>query len=296
MPADRRPATSRNSATTSAEWSRRAELVALGVDDRSLRRAVATGEVDPHSRRACTRAPTCPRRSASPCGTGACSRCVSVARRRGLWVLPLDDLVHVSMPPNGHSHASRLVHVRAALERAVPHSRLRCRWSMRCCRSEAAIGADAFFATLESALPPATLDGSGSRGLCSRGSPSRRAGSWTSLGSDAESGLESLLRLRLHRIGLTLRTQVEIPGVGASTSSSGIGSSSRSTAGRTTTSPRSDTRTSCAMPSPLRTASHTLRFDYALVVHDWPLVEAADPRERSSAGSTSASRVAGRRR
>ena len=65
--------TSAASAITSAEWLRPRELVAYGVDARSLRRAVASGDGRPCSAGTVRELLTCPQRSASRCGTGACS-------------------------------------------------------------------------------------------------------------------------------------------------------------------------------------------------------------------------------
>jgi len=92
---------------------------------------------------------------------------------------------------------------------------------------------------------------------------------------DADSGLESLLRLRMHILGVQLESQVRIAGVGkvdfviagrlvleVDGKENHDGSTQR----------HKDLRRDAI-------ASHlgfeTLRFDYAQVLHDWPTVQAA---------------------
>ena len=135
-------------------------------------------------------------------------------------------------------------------------------------------GEDAFFATLESALHTGVLTGAGRGELRARITESAR---WLVdlARSDAESGLESLLRLRLQRLGLRLRTQVEIPGVGRVDFVLGdrIILEVDGRQGHDDAEGRHRDRVRDVVA-----AAHgfeTLRFDYALIVHDWPTVEQA---------------------
>ncbi|WP_435749299.1 DUF559 domain-containing protein [Microbacterium sp. PMB16] len=93
--------------------------------------------------------------------------------------------------------------------------------------------------------------------------------------ADADSGLESLLRLRLHLLGLRLDRQVNILGVGrvdfvieerlileVDGKENHDGASMRH---------KDLTRDAAASAL----GYESLRFDYAQVVHDWPTVQAA---------------------
>ena len=93
--------------------------------------------------------------------------------------------------------------------------------------------------------------------------------------ADADSGLESLLRLRLHLLGIRLDCQVSIPGVGrvdfvldarlileVDGKENHEGASMRH---------RDLTRDAAASAL----GYESLRFDYAQVVYDWPAVQAA---------------------
>ena len=92
---------------------------------------------------------------------------------------------------------------------------------------------------------------------------------------DAESGLESLVRLRLHLIGVEVRTQVAVAGVGrvdfviegrvileADGRENHDGPSQRH---------RDLMRDAAAS----RLGFETLRFDYAMILHTWDVVVAA---------------------
>lgn len=153
--------------------------------------------------------------------------CISRLRLAGLWVLDDDDgSVHVVLPRHGHRRRSHMdctcvVHWVAADprgDRTTLVEALRC---LLACRGE-----ESFFVALESAMRKRIVTETVVARL--RDSiPSK----WRWLVDfarwDADSGLESLLRLRLRTLGITLASQVEIPGVAASTSSSAIDSSSR---------------------------------------------------------------------
>lgn len=92
--------------------------------------------------------------------------------------------------------------------------------------------------------------------------------------SDAQSGLESLLRLRLHLLGIRLDCQVPVPGVGRVDFVVGgrvileaDGKENHSQAKR-----HADLKRDAAASA---LGYETLRFDYAMIVHDWPTVVAA---------------------
>ncbi len=198
---------------------------------------------------------------------------MSVARSRGLWVLPIDQVVHVSLPPNGHSHphddCTCIQHWNALQFDSTEVSLVDALLQIRGCHGE-----DAFFATLESALHQGVLSAEGRAELRERITESAR---WLVdlARTDSESGLESLLRVRLHRLGISLHTQVEVPGVGRVDFvlgdrlilevDGGLGHEGLENR-------RKDLLRDAVA------AGHgfdTLRFDYEMVVHDWPVVEAA---------------------
>ncbi|WP_308488884.1 endonuclease domain-containing protein [Microbacterium sp. ASV81] len=204
---------------------------------------------------------------------GGALTCVSVLRMRDVWVLSDSTAVHVWLGPDHHPQRHRdcacVSHFYkgrpplgvADLETALVHIR-RCE------------GDEAFFAAYESAWR---------KGLLSRAARERiRAALPASARwlvdvarADAGSGLESLLRLRLHLIGIRLDCQVRIPGVGvvdfviggrliieADGRENHDGSSLR----------HKDLRRDAAAS---RLGYETLRFDYAQIVYDWPAVQAA---------------------
>jgi very-short-patch-repair endonuclease len=252
--------------------ARRSELGEHGVDSRSLRRAVETGTVT-RIRPGVYADPSLSAPIRSALRHGGVLACVSVARQLGLWVLPLDDVVHVSLPPHGHAHpheGCRCVQHWNALESSrTAVSLIDALLQIRGCHGE-----DAFFATLESALHAGVLDEVGRDALRERMTESAR---WLVdlARSDADSGLESLLRLRLHRLGLELHTQMEVPGVGRVDFVVGdrLIIEVDGMAGHDDEPSRHKDRLRDAVA-----AAHgylTIRFDYALVVHDWPIVEDA---------------------
>lgn len=133
-------------------------------------------------------------------------------------------------------------------------------------------GEEPFFAALESALRQGLLGEDARRRL--RSALPRRAECLIDFArSDADSGLESLLRLRLRRLGLTLATQVEIGGVGRVDFVIGdcliLEADGRTHDGDARH--RDRTRDAVAMAL----GFVTLRFDAAQILHDWPLVESA---------------------
>ncbi|HET6671983.1 MAG TPA: type IV toxin-antitoxin system AbiEi family antitoxin domain-containing protein [Agromyces sp.] len=136
------------------------------------------------------------------------------------------------------------------------------------------LGEEHFFVALESAMKKRLIDSPQLARLRTRISKKHRwlveFARW-----NADSGLESLLRLRLRSLGLSLASQVKVPGVGLVDFVLGdrliievdgkpnhVGVSER----------HKD------LVRDVVAAAHgfdTLRFDYALVIHDWEIVEAA---------------------
>jgi very-short-patch-repair endonuclease len=136
------------------------------------------------------------------------------------------------------------------------------------------LGPEAFFAAFESAWNQNLIDRR-ARSEVRAALPARFRWLVDIARPDAQSGLESILRLRLHRLGIFLESQIWIDGVGrvdfvldgciileVDGRENHEGPSLR----------RRDLRRDAA--AAVR-GYETLRFDYALVIHDWPIVEAA---------------------
>ncbi|MFT4260512.1 DUF559 domain-containing protein [Microbacterium sp.] len=209
---------------------------------------------------------------------GGALTCRRALRLHGIWMLDGGESeeaeVHVWMGGRGrtlhdradcgciaHHHSGRAGLGIAPVEEALLHA-------YHCLDEET------FFAALESALAQRKLRRPGLARLRAR-VPSH--GRWLIdlARFDAESGLESLLRLRLHRLGIRLECQVEIPTVGRVDFVVGgrLILEADGRANHESPTRRHADRVRDAAASVL--GYETLRFDYAQIVHDWPAVEAA---------------------
>ncbi|MEV4687904.1 endonuclease domain-containing protein [Microbacterium sp. LWH3-1.2] len=133
-------------------------------------------------------------------------------------------------------------------------------------------GDEAFFAALESALRQGMLDDA-SRERLKLTLPAASRWLVDFARSDADSGLESLVRLRLRTHGLALTPQVAVPGVGVVDFV--IGDCLIVEADGDTHDGPSRHRDRVRDAVAMALGFVTLRFDYALIVHDWEAVEAA---------------------
>ncbi|BDV31304.1 hypothetical protein Microterr_19640 [Microbacterium terricola] len=204
--------------------------------------------------------------------------CVSAARHLGLWVLDDSADVHVWMHRNGRRHHPRLPSPCGCTEHwddgppvdsfgtpSVP----RVLRQILSCR-----GVEEFFVALESALRQRLLTAEGHQWLHTHTNEAARAAMRLAR-SDADSGLESLVRWRLRGHGLRVCTQAEVFGVGRVDLLVGdrliIEVDGRDNHDDTSHRHKDLVRDAHAAAWGYR----TLRFDYAMVVHDWDLVEAA---------------------
>ena len=254
--------------------ARTAELFRAGVDAYSLKAAVRSGVVT-RVREGVFATRETPAEVVSAAAHGGVLGCVNRIREAGLWMLDGDDgRVHVSMVRNGRSR----IHVECrCLVHWSGHESERGRSTLVDALAQvlACRGEETFFTALESAMRRGIVDPAALDRVRARVPKMHRwlidFARW-----NADSGLESLLRLRLHRIGLELDSQVEVPGVGRVDfvlgerlvlEVDGVPGHADTAASRH----KDLVRDAVA-------AAHglvTLRFDYALVVHDWPLVESA---------------------
>lgn len=199
--------------------------------------------------------------------------CASALRARGIWVLEPIERLHVWLGPDGRAH---------------PHDGCRCVTHRDGGRASfgtvalvqalvqcaACLGAEAFFAAFESAWALGLLTAA-DRAMVRSGVPARFRWLVDIARPDAGSGLESILRLRLLRLGITLECQVVIPGVGR-VDFVLAGCIVLEVDGRLNHDGPSLRHRDLVRDAEAAAAGYeTLRFDYALVIHDWPRVERA---------------------
>lgn len=251
-----------------------AELRETGLSRRAVAALVDTGTLVSLRRGVYAASTTCAdARDAALHGGGLA--CVSAARHAGLWVLAPDDAVHVGLGGNGHRRphdGCRCVEHWDDAQAGRPFGVVPVAGILRqifLCR-----GIEEFFVGLESALHQRKITASGLAWLRARcGDAVREAIGFAR--RDAESGLESLLRWRLRRLGVPLATQVSIPSVGRVDFLLGdvliVEVDGKDNHDDETHRHKDLVRDANAAAW----GYITLRFDYALIVHDWPTVEAA---------------------
>lgn len=200
--------------------------------------------------------------------------CADALRAHGVWVLPSPDPdVHVWMGRAGRQHPH------AGCECVVHHSQGRAGLGLASVATALVhafrcLGEEAFFAAYESALNQRLISASDQQRI--RNELPRSAQWMLDLArSDAQSGLESLLRLRLHLLGIRLECQVDIANVGrvdfvvdGRLILEVDGRENHASAERRHKDLLRDAAASAQ-------GYETLRFDYAMVIHQWELVIAA---------------------
>lgn len=252
--------------------ARGAHLQRLGFSRRDLSRLVDRGEIHRVRNGVFAAAPLDDDVRAAIEHGGALT-CASVLRRHGVWVLPDADGPHVwvasdrhPLPHDGcqcttHFRAGRPPLGRSDIETALVMFR-------RCA------GDEAFFAAYESAWRRRLLSGPARRRIREALPQSAR---WLLdlARPDADSGLESLLRLRLHLLGIRLDCQIDIGGVGRVDFVAG-GCLIIEVDGQENHDGASMRHKDLARDAAASALGYeTLRFDYAQVVHDWSRVQMA---------------------
>ncbi|MBD8479144.1 DUF559 domain-containing protein [Microbacterium sp. CFBP 8794] len=249
-------------------------LRARGRSRRSITSAVEAGELR-HLRRGVY----AERGACAPVVTAALhggrAACVTAARHLGLWTLAAEQPIHVWMRGGGHAYAHDECTCRLHWDDAAPghafalpsvprilRQILRCR------------GVEDFFVSVESALRLGMLTSSGKTWLRSHTNDVARD-ALDFARSDADSGLESIVRWRLRHRNLPVRTQMHIISVGRVDLLIGDaliieidGAGNHEGAANRHRDLRRDAHAAAW-------GFVSLRFDYALVVHDWPTVERA---------------------
>lgn len=254
--------------------ARTAELRAGGASRHCLRLAVHAGAVE-RLREGIYAVPDISPAQRAASLHGGVLGCISAAADAGLWVMPYSG-VHVWLTPTGHER----VHSDCD---CVPHwsdspvfHRERAVMTIDLALAQLAVclGPEAFFVALESALHQRKLSAAGLSRL--RAALPRHFDSLFQLATNtAESGLESILRYRLSLHGVAVVGQIAIPTVGRVDfvvdgwlilEADGEGNHGA---------PEQRHRDRVRDAHAAVLGYDTLRFDYALIVNDWPAVEAA---------------------
>lgn len=199
--------------------------------------------------------------------------CVSAAAAAGLWTVPHDH-IHVWMGSSGQCRTVLCDHCilhwtpgRPLVDEPLPLPSALLQIA-RC------LGEEAFFASLESALRIGALSTKDVAGL-RHSLPERLRWLVDFARDDADSGLESLVRLRLHRIGVLVRTQVLIVGTGRVDFLIGERLIVEIDGRENHDGPSMRHKDLVRDTNAAIWGYETLRFDYAMVMHDWASVEAA---------------------
>ncbi|KAA9111037.1 DUF559 domain-containing protein [Microbacterium rhizomatis] len=204
---------------------------------------------------------------------GGAVACISALRAHGIWVLDGPNRPHVWLGGKGRTHAHpdcRCIdhHDAGRATFGLTPVRLALVQVAQCCDAET------FFVAYESAwrlgkLAPA--DRQWIRSVV----PARRRWLVDLARGDADSGLESLVRLRLVRIGISVEPQVLIVGVGR-VDFLLSGRLIVEVDGRENHDGQSLRHKDLVRDAAAAALGYdTLRFDYALVVYEWATVERA---------------------
>lgn len=199
--------------------------------------------------------------------------CAAALRARGVWVLEDRPTLHVWLGPDGRAHPHPscvcIVHRDAGAAAFGVVSVVRALVQLVAC-----CGGESFFAAFESAWRLGLLDRA-DRDQVRRRLPARFRWLVDLARPDADSGLESLLRLRLRLLGISLECQVLIRGVGV-VDFLVDGRLIIEVDGRANHDGASLRHKDLVRDAEAAAQGYeTLRFDYALVVHDWPRVQRA---------------------
>lgn len=252
--------------------TRGSRLASFGCTRKDLSIAVRRGELI-RIRAGVFASPSCASTVRTAALHGGALTCSGALRLHGVWVLENDEYPHVWLGQAGRTHThpdcSCVEHYRAGsmplglapVETALVHS-------------YGCHGEEFFFAAFESAWTQ-RLIGAAARRRIRAALPAGARWLVDIARHDADSGLESIVRLRLHLLGIHVLTQVAIDGVGrvdfmlegcvileADGKGNHDGASERH---------RDLMRDAAAS----RLGYETLRFDYAMIIHDWDTVVAA---------------------
>lgn len=252
--------------------ARGTQLQALGFSRRMLSHLVARGEIERIRDGVFASSPLSPALRSATAHGGALS-CVSALRELGVWVLSESTAPHVWLGNGRHAHPHPGCNCIAHYSRGAPslgHADVETSLlQLRRCE-----GDEAFFAAFESAWRMRLLSASARSRI--RGALPVSARWLVDLArADADSGLESLLRLRLHVLGISLDCQVVISGVGRVDFllDKWLILETDGKDNHASESKRHKDLMRDAAASAL--GYEALRFDYAQLIYDWPQVQPA---------------------
>ncbi|WZH35251.1 MAG: type IV toxin-antitoxin system AbiEi family antitoxin domain-containing protein [Microbacterium enclense] len=248
----------------------RAELLTAGMTRRMIDGALRAGTLIRLRRGVYAEADTCEPviRAAL---LGGAPVCVSAARHHGLWVLAHPEPLHVGLKPSGHRRGKGEVphwdHDTADAF-GLPTVAKTLRQVLRC------RGVEEFVVALESALHQNKIQDADITWLeaCTNDA-GREAIAFAR--RDAESGLETLVRWRLRHWGIDVRTQQGVVSVGRVDLLIGERLIVEVDGAENHVGPDHRHRDLVRDAHAAAWGFATLRFDYAMVVHDWPTVELA---------------------
>ncbi|MEP6479646.1 MAG: DUF559 domain-containing protein [Rhodoglobus sp.] len=193
--------------------ARTATLLRAGATEGSIRSAVRSGRLLRIRKGWFCEADAAPA-VVGAVGLGGRLACISAALHLGLWTPESDPAVHVALPRHaGHrpDETNGVVHWQSSAWRArdspVESITAVIRQVLLCCEREVAI------TIIDSALNSRRVTLSALRRIV-HGLPKRFGSVLGQIDGKSESGLESLCRVRLARLGLRIRSQVRIAGVG----------------------------------------------------------------------------------
>lgn len=252
--------------------TRGSRLASFGCTRKDLSIAVRRGELL-RIRAGVFASPSCASTVRTAALHGGALTCSGALRLHGVWVLENDEHPHVWLGQAGRTHAHPdclcVEHYRAGsmrlglapVEAALVHS-------------YGCHGDEFFFAAFESAWTQ-RLVGAAARRRIRAALPAGARWLVDIARHDADSGLESIVRLRLHLLGIRVLTQVTIDGVGrvdfVLEGRVILEADGKGNHGGTSERHRDLMRDAEAS----RLGYETLRFDYAMIIHDWDAVVVA---------------------
>lgn len=202
---------------------------------------------------------------------GGALTCVSALMVLGVWLLNKPTVLHVELGRGARTHAHARCTCRTHhTERDAHFGVVDCHVAL--IAAAACLSDEDLFVAFESAWRLGLLD-LAHRQLVVGTMPWHQQQLMREARGDADSGLESVFRYRLLLIGIALESQVHIEGIGRVDFRHGRvlieidgkrnheGPSKR----------HKDLQRDAAAA---RLGYRVLRFDYAMIVHDWPMVEA----------------------
>ncbi|MDR6867269.1 very-short-patch-repair endonuclease [Microbacterium resistens] len=249
--------------------ARGSELAAHGCTRKALSGAVHRGEIL-RVRPGVFAARSAPPDIVAAAAHGGALTCGGALRHHGVWTLDDDEGTHVWLGAGGrvhdHGRCDCVAHFRpgrmrlgaAPVELALVHA-YDCH------------GGEYFFAAFESAWN-ARLLGAAARSRVRAAIPASARWLVDLARADAQSGIESLVRLRLHLLGIRMESQVWLSGVGRVdfVIEGRIVLEADGRENHESRSRRHHDLHRDAVAS--RLGYETLRFDYAMIIHDWPTV------------------------